>query len=68
MRIKKGCLLSVDEGAYLEIGYRTFINAGTKILVYDSCIIGASYAVSYDVLISDSGLHCIDDNASTSPN
>lgn len=65
--IKKGCLLSVDESAYLEIGNKTFINEGTKILVYDSCIIGSNCAVSYDVLISDSDVHSIDDKPSTSP-
>jgi acetyltransferase-like isoleucine patch superfamily enzyme len=55
--VKRGVLISLSVKATLEINDGTFINEGTKVLVYKECSIGKACAISYDVIITDSDVH-----------
>lgn len=65
VNLKKGVLISLASNSKLEIGDGTFINEGTKILVYDECFIGKLCAISFDVIITDSDIHSIDGCSTT---
>lgn len=65
--IKKGCLVSLDADSKLCIGDKTFINEGTKLLIYNKCHIGSQCAISYDVVISDSDIHQFNGNTISAP-
>ncbi|EHR0800119.1 acyltransferase [Vibrio parahaemolyticus] len=60
--IKKGVLISLDERAELLIGNNTFVNEDSKIIIYSMCKIGSGCAISYNVNISDSDVHYINNS------
>jgi acetyltransferase-like isoleucine patch superfamily enzyme len=55
--IKKGCLVSLHKNSLLSINDSTFINEGSKLLIYNRCTIGSGCAISFDVVITDSDIH-----------
>ncbi|ALM72128.1 acyltransferase [Vibrio vulnificus] len=61
--IKKGVQISLGKNALLCIGDKTYINENTKIFVYDKCTIGDKCAISWNVTITDSNVHTLNNNA-----
>lgn len=68
VRLFRGVEFSLESRtARIEIGPRTFINRGTRLISADRLTIGADCAVSWDVVISDTDFHRISGRSKTSP-
>jgi acetyltransferase-like isoleucine patch superfamily enzyme len=55
------------EGASVIIGSKTYINRRTEIMCKEKVEIGENCAISWDVTITDTDYHSINNNKSTSP-
>ncbi|MCT1391420.1 acyltransferase [Peribacillus frigoritolerans] len=54
-------------GATISIGDGTYINRRTEIMCKDNIVIGRDCAISWDVVITDTDYHSINDREDTSP-
>ena len=63
--IKKGVQISLDSNSFLSVGDKTYINERSRLLIYNKCTIGNNCAISWDVTITDSNVHQLNNNAST---
>jgi acetyltransferase-like isoleucine patch superfamily enzyme len=54
------------DGAEIEVGDRTYVNRRAEILARQGVRIGADCAIAWDVMISDTDYHSIDDRPDTS--
>ncbi len=59
--IKKGVQISLGKNAIMSLGDKTYINERSKIIIYEMCRIGNECAISWDVTITDSDVHKLDE-------